>query len=53
MMQPGSSMDPGQISIQNLNEACETVTITKQRRHIFLVETKWTLNADLHVVKIV
>ena len=27
------------------------VTITKQRRHIFLVETKRTLNADLQVVK--
>ena len=33
-MQPESSMDPGQISIQKLNEAREMVTITKQRRHI-------------------
>ena len=37
-------MDPGQISIQKLNEAREMVTITKQR-HIFLAETKRTLNA--------
>ena len=50
-MQPESSMDPGQISNQKLNEAREMVTITKQRRHIFLVHTKWTLNADLRVVK--
>ena len=41
-MQPESSMDPGEISIQKLKEACEMVTITKQRRHIFL-ETKRTL----------
>ena len=33
-MQPESSMDPGQISIQKLNEAREMVTITKQRRDI-------------------
>ena len=39
IMQPESSMDTGQISIQKLNEAREIVTITKQRRHIFLVET--------------
>ena len=39
-MQPESSMDPGEISIQKLKEACEIVTITKQRRHIFLHETK-------------
>ena len=42
-MQPESSMDPGEISIQKLKEACEMVTITKQRRHIFLKETKRTL----------
>ena len=42
-MQPESSMDPGEISIQKLKEACEMVTITKQRRHIFLTETKRTL----------
>ena len=41
-MQPESSMDP-EISIQKLKEACEMVTITKQRRHIFLNETKRTL----------
>ena len=34
IMQPESSMDPGQISIQKLNEAREMVTITKQRRDI-------------------
>ena len=50
-MQPERSTDPGQISIQKLNEAGESVTITKQRRHRFLVETKRTLNADLQVVK--
>ena len=50
-MQTESSMDPAQISIQKLNEAREMVTITKERRHIFLVETKRTLNADLQVVK--
>ena len=49
-MQTESSMDPLQISIQKLNEAREMVTITKQRRHIFLVETKLTLNADIQVV---
>ena len=42
-MQPESSKDPGEISIQKLKEACELVTITKQRRHIFLNETKRTL----------
>ena len=42
-MQPESSKDPGGISIQKLKEACELVTITKQRRHIFLTETKRTL----------
>ena len=42
-MQPDSSMDPGEISIQKLKEACEMVTITKQRRHIVLDETKRTL----------
>ena len=36
-------MDPGEISIQKLKEACEMVTITKQRRHMFLNETKRTL----------
>ena len=50
-MQPESLMDPGQISIQKLNEAREMVTITKQRRHIFLKETKQTINTDLQVVK--
>ena len=40
-------MDPRQISIQKLKEAREMVTITKQRRHIFLVETKQTLIEDL------
>ena len=44
-------MDPGQISIQKLNEAREMATITKQRRHIFPNETKRTLNAHLQVVK--
>ena len=39
-MQPNSTKDPGQISIQKLNEAREMVTITKQRRHVFLVGTK-------------
>ena len=33
-MQPESSKDPGGTSIQKLKEACELVTITKQRRHI-------------------
>ena len=33
-------MDPGQISIQKINEAREIATITKQRRHIFLNEKK-------------
>ena len=42
-MQPESSKDPGGISIQKLKEACELVTITKQRRHIFLNETKRTI----------
>ena len=41
-MQPESSKDPGGTSIQKLKEACELVTITKQRRHIFLNETKRT-----------
>ena len=50
-MQQESSMDPGQISIQKIKEAREMVTITKQRRHIFLNETKRTSNADLQVVK--
>ena len=36
-MQPESSMDPGEISIQKLKEACEMVTITKQRRHIYFL----------------
>ena len=49
-MQTASSLEPGQISIQKLNEAREMVTITKQRRHILLVETKRTLNEDFHVV---
>ena len=39
-MQTESSMNPGQISIQKLNEARGLVTITKQRRHIFLVLNK-------------
>ena len=41
-MQPESSMEnhqPRRISIQKLKEACELVSITKQRRHIFLNET--------------
>ena len=42
-MQPESSMDPGEISCQKLKETCEMVTITKQRSHIFLNETKRTL----------
>ena len=42
-MQPESSKDTGGISIQKLKEACELVTITKQRRHIFPYETKRTL----------
>ena len=42
-MQPESSKDPGGTSIQKLKEAFELVTITKQRRHIFLNETKRTL----------
>ena len=42
-MQPESSKDPGGTSIQKLKDACELVTITKQRRHIFLNETKRTL----------
>ena len=42
-MQLEISKDPGGISIQKLKEACELVTITKQRRHIFLEETKRTL----------
>ena len=50
-MQAESSMDPGQISIQKLNEARKMVTIIKQRRHIFLVKTKRTLKANLQVVK--
>ena len=50
-MEPESSMDPGHISIQKLNEAREMVTITKQRRKVFPFETKRTLNADLLVVK--
>ena len=40
-MQPESSMDPGQISIQKHNEAREIVTIAKQR-YIFL-ENKMTI----------
>ena len=43
-------MDPGQISIQELNEAREMVTTTMQRRQIFLAETKRALNADLQEV---
>ena len=39
-MQPESSKDPGGTSIQKLKEACELVTITKQRSNIFLNETK-------------
>ena len=50
-MQPESSMDPGEISIQKLIEACEMVTITKQRRHIFPNETKRTLKRGFQVVK--
>ena len=46
-MQPESSMDPGEISIQKLKEACEMVTITKQRRHIFLNETKRLLKRGI------
>ena len=42
-MQQESSMDPGEISIRKLKDACEMVTITKQRRHISLNETKRTL----------
>ena len=45
-MQPESSMNPGQISLQKLNEARELVTIKTQRRHIFPKETKRTLNAN-------
>ena len=33
-METESSMDPGQISIQKLNEAREMVTITKLRTYI-------------------
>ena len=50
-MQPESSKNREQISIQKLNEAREMVTSTQQRRHIFLVQTKRTLNADLQVIK--
>ena len=39
-------LDPGQISIQKLNEASEMVTITKQRRLIFLVETNRRLTSS-------
>ena len=42
-MKPESSKDPGGTSIQKLKEACELATITKQRRHMFLNETKRTL----------
>ena len=31
-MQPESSKDPGETSIQKLKEACELVTITKQSK---------------------
>ena len=44
-MQPESSVNRGQLLIQKLNEARGMVTITQQRRHIFLVESKRTLNA--------
>ena len=50
-MQPESSMDP-EISIQKLKEACEMVTITKQRRHIFLNETKRTLKRGVTSSKV-
>ena len=50
-MQPESSTDPGQISIQKLNEACEMVTLIKQRKHTFLAETERTINANIQVVK--
>ena len=46
IMQPNSSMDPGQISIQKLKKAREMVTITKQRRHVFLVLTKEILDVS-------
>ena len=52
-MQPESSIVPRQISTQKLNGAREMVTITKQRRQIYLVETKRTSNEDLQVVKFV
>ena len=51
-MQPESSMDPGEISIQKLKEACEIVTTTKQRRHIFLNETKRTLKREFTSSKV-
>ena len=51
-MQPESSKDPGGISIQKLKEACELVTITKQRRHIFLNETKRTLKRGFTTSKV-
>ena len=44
-------MNPGQISVQKLNEAHGMVTITKQRRLVFIAETKGTTNADLQVLK--
>ena len=41
-MQPESSMDPGQTSLQKLIEAREMVTTTKQIRHIFFAGIKRT-----------
>ena len=34
-MQTENSIEPGQFSIQKLNEAREMVTVTKQIKHIF------------------
>ena len=42
-MQLEKSMDPGQISIQKLNEGRGMATITTQR-HLSLAETKRILN---------
>ena len=48
IMQPESSKDAGGTSIQKLKEACELVTITKQRRHIFLNETKTDIKTRIY-----
>ena len=40
IMQPESSMDPGEISIQKFKVACEMVTITKQKILLTLAQVR-------------